>query len=120
MAGSGNDVGWIFSIVLLLTLVGFFIPFVEETMEMDSSKIDVENYIPDDSRYALNDTAESGSLLSPFTNMKHIITGMFNAYIYTWEWMWLTPLGIMFGLIHITIRLVLIVLVYRLARSGGG
>ena len=118
--GSGNDVGWIFSIVLLLTLIGFFIPFIENTLQLSSSEIDVDDYIPGDPRYALNDTAESGLTASPSYNIKLIINGLFNAYLYTWTWMWDTALGSIFAIIHIVVRFILIVLVYRLARSGAG
>lgn len=117
MAGS-NDVGWILTIFLIITFMGIFVPLMETELGFVSSTVNMTALTPGGS---FNETAETGFSASPSTNVGLIFTGLGQAYFFTFPWMWTSGFfGILFGVFHIAIRLILIVLIYRLVRSGAG
>lgn len=118
----GNDITWMFSIVGLLAMMGIFIPVLEETLAYHPIKMNASAFIPGGVA-SMNKSVGTGDNIFSALHLSigPLFKGLFNAFLYTWSWMWTTGiLGSIFGTFHIIMRLVLIALIYRQVRSGGG
>lgn len=120
----GSDTIWIFSIIGILMMMGLLLPFMDEVLVLDEAanmRYNASEFIPDaQDTQLVNETAEQAFTATPKVNMVNIMSGIGTAFFWSWSWMWQSSVGAIFGTIHILMRFMLILLIYRQARSGAG
>jgi len=111
----GNDVTILTGIVGILIVMGIMMPWVYEMVNFSGSSADVQPPLnPLGNQTATNEYA-SISAANWYAGGLGIITSLAQAFFFYYPWfpVWLTTL-------HILIRVIGGVLIYRLIRSGAG
>ena len=116
MAGS-NDVGILMGILLLLVLMGGIVPIVQNAVGRVSTSYDTDPIAVANPEDSPESYYNSSSLVTDpgYFNALGIVESMGRAFFWVFEdFPWYLTL------IHIVIRVIGGVLLYRLIRSGGG
>jgi membrane protein insertase Oxa1/YidC/SpoIIIJ len=109
-SGGTNDVVILMSILIFLVGLAFLSPLIQEATNQQYGTTNTDLYI--------NTTLSSTDVPGPitwYTSSWGTFTNLFKAILWYFDWFprWLT-------IFHIVIRFILVLVLYRLARSGAG
>lgn len=122
--GGGNDVAILGGILFILLFMGFFMPILDDvigggviagTPDMEAAASSIPN--PDDGNTStpFSDISSSGTIPTGLG----IVESLARAFLWSYDW-GTGYIAAFLLILHISIRIIGAVLIYRLIRSGAG